>query len=137
MCNEAGERNAFGTVRGIEMATGSAAAHKPSLRPARMIERCYRPGYLLAAKAPATYQVRFTTTKGNFVISVTCVGFARRGLVLQSRGTLIFMTIRVSSRASGFVVQWGTQKLILLSLRARNTLLPRMIRLCRAIGAGT
>jgi peptidyl-prolyl cis-trans isomerase A (cyclophilin A) len=50
-------------------ATGSTPAHKPAatspydrllLRPAS-----------LTAKAPATYQVKFTTTKGDFVISVT------------------------------------------------------------------
>jgi peptidyl-prolyl cis-trans isomerase A (cyclophilin A) len=50
-------------------ATGSTAAHKsPAASP---YDRALLRPALLAAKAPAAYQVKFTTTKGDFVISVT------------------------------------------------------------------
>jgi peptidyl-prolyl cis-trans isomerase A (cyclophilin A) len=49
--------------------TGSAPAHKPA--GASSYDRALLRPALLIAKAPATYQVKFTTTKGDFVISVT------------------------------------------------------------------
>ena len=50
-------------------ATGSTAAHKSAA--ASPYDRALLRPALLTAKAPATYQVKFTTTKGDFVISVT------------------------------------------------------------------
>jgi peptidyl-prolyl cis-trans isomerase A (cyclophilin A) len=50
-------------------AAGAAPAHKP---PATSpYDRALLRPALLTAKAPATYQVKFTTTKGDFVITVT------------------------------------------------------------------
>src|SRR5271167_830675 len=87
-------------------ATGTTPAHKPAatspydrllLRPAS-----------LTAKAPATYQVRFTTTKGDFVISVTRawapLGADRFYNLVRHHfydNTHFFRVLK------GFVVQWG------------------------------
>ena len=49
--------------------TGSTAAHKSAA--ASPYDRALLRPALLTARAPATYQVKFTTTKGDFVISVT------------------------------------------------------------------
>jgi peptidyl-prolyl cis-trans isomerase A (cyclophilin A) len=50
-------------------AAGAAPAHKSAV--ASPYDRALLRPALLTAKAPATYQVKFTTTKGDFVISVT------------------------------------------------------------------
>src|SRR5580704_10961095 len=49
--------------------TGSTAAHKSAT--ASPYDRALLRPALLTAQAPATYQVKFTTTKGDFTISVT------------------------------------------------------------------
>jgi peptidyl-prolyl cis-trans isomerase A (cyclophilin A) len=48
---------------------GTTAAHKPAV--ASPYDRALLRPALLTAKAPATYQVKFTTTRGDFTISVT------------------------------------------------------------------
>jgi peptidyl-prolyl cis-trans isomerase A (cyclophilin A) len=64
-CNEARAQ----TPAKPKTSTGSAPAHKPAA--ASPYDRLLLRPALLTAKAPATYQVKFTTTKGDFVISVT------------------------------------------------------------------
>jgi peptidyl-prolyl cis-trans isomerase A (cyclophilin A) len=52
-------------------ATGTTPAHKPAAT--SPYDRALLRPALLTAKAPATYQVKFATTKGDFVICVTRV----------------------------------------------------------------
>src|SRR5215475_1884280 len=50
--------------------SGTAATHKPAT-PASPYDRALLRPALLTLKAPAAYEVKFTTTKGDFVIKVT------------------------------------------------------------------
>jgi peptidyl-prolyl cis-trans isomerase A (cyclophilin A) len=87
-------------------ATGSAAAHKPAA--ASPYERALLRPALLTAKAPATYQVKFTTTKGDFVITVTRawapLGADRFYNLVRHHFYDNNSFFRVMK---GFVVQWG------------------------------
>jgi peptidyl-prolyl cis-trans isomerase A (cyclophilin A) len=85
-------------------ATGSSAVH----RPASPYDRALLRPALLSAKAPATYQVKFATTKGDFVISVTRswapLGADRFYNLVRHHfydNTSFFRVLK------GFVVQWG------------------------------
>jgi peptidyl-prolyl cis-trans isomerase A (cyclophilin A) len=87
-------------------ATGSTTAHKSGV--ASSYDRALLRPALLSAKAPATYQVKFTTTKGDFVISVTRawapLGADRFYNLVRHHfydNTSFFRVLR------GFVVQWG------------------------------
>jgi peptidyl-prolyl cis-trans isomerase A (cyclophilin A) len=84
--------------------TGAAT----STRPASPYDRALLRPALLTAKAPATYQVKFTTTKGDFVISVTRawspLGADRFYNLVRHHyydNTSFFRVLK------GFVVQWG------------------------------
>jgi peptidyl-prolyl cis-trans isomerase A (cyclophilin A) len=86
--------------------TGSAAAHKSAT--ASPYDRVLLRPALLTAKAPATYQVKFTTTKGDFVLSVTRawapLGADRFYNLVRHHfydNTSFFRVLK------GFVVQWG------------------------------
>jgi peptidyl-prolyl cis-trans isomerase A (cyclophilin A) len=86
--------------------TGSTAAHKSAA--ASPYDRALLRPALLAARAPATYQVKFTTTKGDFVISVTRawapLGADRFYNLVRHHfydNTSFFRVLK------GFVVQWG------------------------------
>jgi peptidyl-prolyl cis-trans isomerase A (cyclophilin A) len=86
--------------------TGSTAAHKSAA--ASPYDRALLRPALLTAKAPATYQVKFTTTKGDFVISVTRawapLGADRFYNLVRHHfydHTSFFRVLK------GFVVQWG------------------------------
>jgi peptidyl-prolyl cis-trans isomerase A (cyclophilin A) len=86
--------------------SGSAAAHKSAA--ASPYDRALLRPALLAAKAPATYQVKFTTTKGDFVLSVTRawapLGADRFYNLVRHHfydNTSFFRVLK------GFVVQWG------------------------------
>jgi peptidyl-prolyl cis-trans isomerase A (cyclophilin A) len=79
-----------------------------STRPASPYDRALLRPALLTAKAPATYQVKFTTTKGDFVISVTRawspLGADRFYNLVRHHyydNTSFFRVLK------GFVVQWG------------------------------
>jgi peptidyl-prolyl cis-trans isomerase A (cyclophilin A) len=86
--------------------TGTAPAHKTaSTSPYDRV--LLRPA-LLTAKAPATFQVKFTTTKGDFTISVTRawapLGADRFYNLVRHHfydNTTFFRALK------GFVVQWG------------------------------
>jgi cyclophilin family peptidyl-prolyl cis-trans isomerase len=86
--------------------TGSTTAHKtPAASP---YDRLLLRPAMLTAKAPATYQVKFTTTKGDFVISVTRawapLGADRFYNLVRHHfydNSSFFRVLR------GFVVQWG------------------------------
>jgi peptidyl-prolyl cis-trans isomerase A (cyclophilin A) len=87
-------------------ATGSATARK--LAAASAYDRVLLRPALLVAKAPATYQVRFITTKGDFVVTVTRawapLGADRFYNLVRHHyydNTSFFRVLR------GFVVQWG------------------------------
>ena len=87
-------------------ATGTTPAHKP-VATSPYDRALLRPA-LLVAKAPATYQVKFTTTKGDFVISVTRawapLGADRFYNLVRHHfydNTHFFRVLK------GFVVQWG------------------------------
>lgn len=82
--------------------TGAAA------RPASPYDRALLRPALLTAKSPATYQVKFTTTKGDFVITVTRawspLGADRFYNLVRHHfydNTSFFRVLK------GFVVQWG------------------------------
>jgi peptidyl-prolyl cis-trans isomerase A (cyclophilin A) len=84
----------------------SAPAHKTA--PASPYDRALLRPALLVAKAPATYQVKFTTTKGDFVITVTRawapLGADRFYNLVRHHfydNTSFFRALK------GFVVQWG------------------------------
>jgi cyclophilin family peptidyl-prolyl cis-trans isomerase len=86
--------------------TGSTTAHKSAT--ASPYDRALLRPALLTAKAPATYQVKFTTTKGNFVLSVTRawapLGADRFYNLVRHHfydNTSFFRVLK------GFVVQWG------------------------------
>ena len=86
--------------------SGTAPAHKAA--PASPYERALLRPALLTAKAPATYQVKFTTTKGDFTISVTRawapLGADRFYNLVRHHfydNTSFFRALK------GFVVQWG------------------------------
>jgi peptidyl-prolyl cis-trans isomerase A (cyclophilin A) len=87
-------------------ATGTTPAHKPAaISP---YDRALLRPALLTTKAPATYQVKFTTTKGDFVISVTRawapLGADRFYNLVRHHfydNTSFFRVLK------GFVVQWG------------------------------
>src|SRR5271170_5688266 len=77
-------------------------------RPASPYDRALLRPPLLVAKAPATYKVKFTTTKGDFVISVTRawapLGADRFYNLVRHHfydNTHFFRALK------GFVVQWG------------------------------
>jgi peptidyl-prolyl cis-trans isomerase A (cyclophilin A) len=87
-------------------ATGTTPAHKP-VATSPYDRALLRPA-LLVAKAPATYQVKFTTTKGDFVLSVTRawapLGADRFYNLVRHHfydNTHFFRVLK------GFVVQWG------------------------------
>ncbi len=87
-------------------ASGAASAHKPEA--ASAYDRALLRPALLKAKAPATYQVKFTTTKGDFVLSVTRawapLGADRFYNLVRHHfydNTSFFRVLK------GFVVQWG------------------------------
>ena len=84
----------------------SGAPHKTA--PASPYDRALLRPAMLVAKAPATYQVKFTTTKGDFVITVTRawapVGADRFYNLVRHHfydNTAFFRALK------GFVVQWG------------------------------
>src|SRR6202795_909767 len=87
-------------------ATGTTTTHKaPAASP---YDRALLRPALLIAKAPATYQVKFTTTKGDFTLSVTRawapVGADRFYNLVRRHfydNTSFFRVLK------GFVVQWG------------------------------
>ncbi len=86
-------------------ASGTAAHKTASASP---YDRALLRPALLVAKAPATYQVKFTTTKGDFTISVTRawapLGADRFYNLVRHHfydNTSFFRVLR------GFVVQWG------------------------------
>jgi peptidyl-prolyl cis-trans isomerase A (cyclophilin A) len=86
--------------------TGGAAAHKTAV--ASPYDRALLRPALLTAKAPATYQVKFTTTKGDFVVTVTRawspLGADRFYNLVRHHfydNTSFFRVLK------GFVVQWG------------------------------
>jgi len=101
-CNEAQAQ----TPAHPKAATGSAAAHKQAA--ASPYDRALLRPALLTAKAPATYQVKFTTTKGDFVLSVT-----RAWAPLGADRFYNLVRHHYYDNASffrvlkGFVVQWG------------------------------
>jgi peptidyl-prolyl cis-trans isomerase A (cyclophilin A) len=77
-------------------------------RPASPYDRALLRPALLTAKAPATFQVKFTTTKGDFVVSVTRawapLGADRFYNLVRHHfydNTSFFRALK------GFVVQWG------------------------------
>jgi len=87
-------------------AAGTPPARKPVA--ASPYDRALLRPALLTAKAPATYQVKFTTTKGDFVISVTRawspLGADRFYNLVRHHfydDTSFFRVLK------GFVVQWG------------------------------
>ena len=87
-------------------ATGTTPAHKPAAT--SPYDRALLRPALLTAKAPATYQVKFTTTKGDFVITVTRawapLGADRFYNLVRHHfydNTHFFRVLK------GFVVQWG------------------------------
>ncbi len=87
-------------------ATGSTSAHKAATT--SPYDRALLRPALLTAKAPATYQVKFTTTKGDFVITVTRawapLGADRFYNLVRHHyydNTGFFRVLK------GFVVQWG------------------------------
>src|SRR6202795_3381325 len=87
-------------------ATGTTTTHKaPAASP---YDRALLRPALLIAKAPATYQVKFTTTKGDFTLSVTRawapLGADRFYNLVRHHfydNTSFFRVLK------GFVVQWG------------------------------
>jgi len=88
-------------------AAGASAAHKSTVA-ARPYSRVLLRPALLVAKAPSTYEVKFTTTKGDFVIKVTRawapLGADRFYNLVRHHfydNTSFFRVLR------GFVVQWG------------------------------
>jgi peptidyl-prolyl cis-trans isomerase A (cyclophilin A) len=89
-----------------KVAAGSAPDHKSAA--ASPYDRALLRPALLTAKAPATYQVKFTTTKGDFVLSVTRawspLGADRFYNLVRHHfydNTSFFRVLK------GFVVQWG------------------------------
>jgi peptidyl-prolyl cis-trans isomerase A (cyclophilin A) len=87
-------------------ATGTTPAHKPAA--SSPYDRLLLRPASLTAKAPATYEVKFTTTKGDFVISVTRawapLGADRFYNLVRHHfydNTHFFRVLK------GFVVQWG------------------------------
>jgi peptidyl-prolyl cis-trans isomerase A (cyclophilin A) len=87
-------------------AAGSTPTHKPAA--ASPYDRALLRPALLTAKAPATYQVKFTTTKGDFVMTVT-----RAWAPLGADRFYNLVRHHFYDNASffrvlkGFVVQWG------------------------------
>ncbi len=86
--------------------SGATSAPKPAA--ASPYDRALLRPALLSAKAPATYQVKFTTTKGDFVLSVTRawapLGADRFYNLVRHHfydNTSFFRVLK------GFVVQWG------------------------------
>src|SRR5271169_5220886 len=87
-------------------ATGATPAHKPaSTSP---YDRALLRPALLTAKAPATYQVKFTTTKGDFTLTVTRawapLGADRFYNLVKHH---YFYNARVFRVVPGFVAQFG------------------------------
>jgi peptidyl-prolyl cis-trans isomerase A (cyclophilin A) len=85
---------------------GTTSTHKPAA--VSPYDRALLRPALLAAKAPATYQVKFTTTKGDFVVTVTRawapLGADRFYSLVRHHfydNTSFFRVLK------GFVVQWG------------------------------
>ncbi|MGC2388689.1 MAG: peptidylprolyl isomerase [Candidatus Acidiferrum sp.] len=88
-------------------AASGTAAHKSAAHP-RPYERILLRPSLLTARAPATYKVKFVTTKGDFVIEVTRawapLGADRFYNLARHHfydNTSFFRVLK------GFVVQWG------------------------------
>lgn len=107
LCNEARSQAAATQAQAAaQSGATSAPAHKTA--PASPYDRALLRPALLVAKAPATYQVKFTTTKGDFVVSVTRawapLGADRFYNLVRHHfydNTSFFRVIR------SFVVQWG------------------------------
>lgn len=84
---------------------GTTTAHKTA---ASAYDRALLRPALLAAKAPATYKVRFVTTKGDFVISVTRAWSPLGADRFYNLARHHFYDNASFFRAlRGFVVQWG------------------------------
>jgi peptidyl-prolyl cis-trans isomerase A (cyclophilin A) len=106
-CNEARAQAAQAQTPSQPKATpGSAAARKSAV--ASPYDRALLRPALLTARAPATYQVKFMTTKGDFVLSVTRawapLGADRFYNLARHHfydNTSFFRVLK------GFVVQWG------------------------------
>ncbi|HMD38865.1 MAG TPA: peptidylprolyl isomerase [Candidatus Acidoferrum sp.] len=107
LCTEArSQATAAQTPAAPKTGTTSAPAHKTA--PTSPYDRSLLRPAMLVAKAPASYQVKFTTTKGDFVISVTRawapLGADRFYNLVRHHfydNTTFFRVLR------GFVVQWG------------------------------
>jgi peptidyl-prolyl cis-trans isomerase A (cyclophilin A) len=100
----------FAAVPCNEMQAQTAPAQAPAHKPAATspYDRALLRPALLTAKAPATYQVKFSTTKGDFVVSVTRawapLGADRFYNLVRHHfydNTHFFRVLK------GFVVQWG------------------------------
>lgn len=86
-------------------ATGTATAHKTA---ASTYDRALLRPALLAARGPATYKVRFVTTKGDFVITVTRSWSPLGADRFYNLARHHFYDNASFFRAlKGFVVQWG------------------------------
>lgn len=86
-------------------ATGAATPHKTATS---AYDRALLRPALLAAKAPATYKVRFITTKGDFVITVTRAWSPLGADRFYNLARHHFYDNASFFRAlKGFVVQWG------------------------------
>jgi len=84
---------------------GSATTHKAA---ASLYDRALLRPSLLTAKAPATYKVKFVTTKGDFVISVTRAWSPLGADRFYNLARHHFFDNASFFRAlKGFVVQWG------------------------------
>ena len=107
-CNMAGAQAAQAqTPSKPKSAAGTSAAQK-SAPAARPYDRVLLRPALLTAKAPATFEVKFTTTKGDFVLKVTRawapLGADRFYNLVRHHfydNTSFFRVLK------GFVVQWG------------------------------
>jgi len=99
------EANAQGQATQSKSATGAGASKTATASP---YDRTLLRPALLIAKAPATYKVKFTTTKGDFVISVTRawapLGADRFYSLVRHHFYDNTSFFRVHA---GFVVQWG------------------------------
>jgi peptidyl-prolyl cis-trans isomerase A (cyclophilin A) len=86
--------------------SGTSTAHKAAT--ASPYDRSLLRPALLTAKAPATYQVKFTTTKGDFTISVTRAWAPLGADRFYNLARHHFYDNTSFFRAlKGFVVQWG------------------------------
>ena len=105
--NEAWASDAKAQTPAHRKASGTTPAHKSTAH-ASTYERVLLRPTLLKAKAPATYKVKFVTTKGDFVVEVTRawapLGADRFYNLVRHHfydNTSFFRVLK------GFVVQWG------------------------------